>query len=255
MVSPADQRAKALFERVFPAGADRGRQRHPVGRAVRSSKDGNVLLRISEDGKFVEDTEFWGLDYTYWSWNARFADLDLDGFQDLYVANGSFQELLLTPNLLYLNRRGSGLERVADSEAGDFFPTSNYTYLDFDNDGDLDIVTAPPNGALRLFRNQARNGVVVFQLRDLQGPVIGATLTVSSGAGNQFRELKASGGFNSFDAPLVHFGLGELKKLKALKIRWSDGRRTDLSFPFETGYLYRIERDLKDTQKTHQRAQ
>jgi hypothetical protein len=56
------------------------------------------------------------------------------------------------------------------------------------------------------------------------------------------RELKASGGYLSFDEPSAHFGLGEFDQVERLEIHWSTGGATEIPGPFEAGHAYSIRR-------------
>ena len=54
----------------------------------------------SNDIFMSEIARFSGVDATDWSWGALIADLDNDGFKDLFVANGIYKDLI---DLDYLN--------------------------------------------------------------------------------------------------------------------------------------------------------
>ena len=241
---------RRLFERVFPARGEQPPKRveAPAVTQVPSSKSANVLLEW--DGtRWVDRANKWGLEFTEWSWNAKFADLNLDGFQDLYLVNGSYQEALLNPNMLFLNQQGQTFQRIDDQGTRDYFPCSNYTYIDFDNDGDLDIVLAPQNGALRCLRNNSREGRSIgFALNDRRGvrTGVGGRVLIRYEGGSQLKELKASGGFNSFDAPVVWFGLGRSDTVDELSVRWSDGSWSTLKEPLKAGFLYRVTRSERE---------
>ncbi|MEO1630108.1 MAG: VCBS repeat-containing protein, partial [Bacteroidota bacterium] len=53
----------------------------------------NTLQRSNGDGTFSEVGQIAGVSATDWSWGALFADLDSDGFKDLYVANGVYRDV------------------------------------------------------------------------------------------------------------------------------------------------------------------
>ena len=97
---------------------------------------------------------------------------------------------------------------------GDCFATSGYSYIDMDNDGDLDIVSIPEVGPVYVYRNNLQSGNAMFvELTDYEGNRfgIGSTITIHygpSGERHQMREIETRGGFVSFDAPIAHFGLG-----------------------------------------------
>jgi uncharacterized membrane protein YraQ (UPF0718 family) len=244
LVPQDDALMKELFERVYPLPAPAPQRDFSHRSPVPSKTEKNVLLELPKD-KFINRAEEWGLEITFWTWNARFADFNLDGFLDLYAVNGSFQEELLTPNLLFLNDAGKTLLRSDQEGAADYFPTSNSTYLDFDNDGDLDIITSPPNGAMRVFLNQ-RGGAsaLALELVDLAGirNAVGARVILHTAQGRQIREVKASGGYDSFDDLRITFGLGDSSAADKIEVLWPNGGRTVVSGPLSGQHLYRVTR-------------
>ena len=49
---------------------------------------GNTLLRNTGRGTFTDVTDPMAEGFGSWAWGARFADIDNDGWEDLYVVNG-----------------------------------------------------------------------------------------------------------------------------------------------------------------------
>lgn len=240
-------RTRQVCERSFPAPLAIAR---PVDAgAIPQSHFFNVLLERDDNGTWVNRANARGLDVTVWTWNAKFADFDLDGWQDLYAANG----LVLAPGWesnLFFHNDGNGYFREQTEQAGlvDYLATSSYVVADFDGDGDPDIITRPLLGPLRLFENRAPAATAraaAFELRDFRGNHfgIGSTVTAHLSDGTlQFREIKASGGFQSFDPPEARFGLGATGEIARLDVRWSTGEKTHLDGPFPAGARYRITR-------------
>ncbi len=197
---------------------------------------GNRFQDVSRDGQ-VETAE--------WSWNARFADLDNDEWQDLYVVNGVLITQEFATNNFFHNQQGKTFQ-AAEKEFGleDLDHSSAYTYIDIDNDGDLDIIANTQYGPFKVYRNnETRNSSVVFKLRDGTGNrfCIGCRVIIHygpEGKRHQVREIKASGGYRSFDAPLAHFGLGGNTSIQKVEVRWSDSTRTliEHSFPANREY-------------------
>jgi hypothetical protein len=54
--------------------------------------------------------------------------------------------------------------------------------------------------------------------------------------------LKAGGGFISFDAPSLHFGLGEHDQVNKIEIFWSTGEHQVINQSFKAGRSYLLER-------------
>ena len=211
----------------------------------------NILFQGLPDHRFEDVSKEAKVETAEWSWNARFADLDNDEWQDLYVVNGVLSTQEFASNNFFHNEGGKTFT-AAEKEFGleDFDHSSAYTYLDFDNDGDLDIITNTQYGPFKVYRNnETRHSSVVFQLRDEGGNrfCIGCRVIIHygpKGERHQMREIKASGGYRSFDAPAVHFGLGQHDTIKKLEIRWSDGSTTRIGQPFPANSEYTVDRSL-----------
>jgi hypothetical protein len=213
----------------------------------------NILLLGEQGGRFRNMTEQYGVGSSFWSWNARAADLDNDGWQDIYIGNGfRFGEDAweIHSNVFFHNQGG---ERFATAQAEfgleDFVNTPSYVYIDFDFDGDLDILATGVLSPTRLFVNhESANNAISFALRDYRGNRfgIGSKLTIhyqqDGEQQHQLRELKASGGFMSFDPPEARFGLGEQDQISRLEIDWSTGEKTIIDKPFPAGRHYIVTR-------------
>ncbi len=173
-----------------------------------------------------------------WTWNSKFADLNNDGWQDLYVANGFNVSFSLFSNLFYENQSGDFfLNKTYESSLEDFTPTAAYTYIDYDRDGDIDIISFPTDAPIAVFQNNmAENGSIIISLRDkttqnTRGIGAKVILTLIDDGGNeskQVRYIKASGGYKSQDAAFAHFGLGK-NKIKAIEVVWPDGGMSDVN--------------------------
>ena len=62
--------------------------------------------------RYQDQTKLFGVDESFWSWNAQAADFDADGWMDIYVANGtpySQESRRATPNVFYHNQAGNVL--------------------------------------------------------------------------------------------------------------------------------------------------
>lgn len=208
----------------------------------------NVLLS-PVGARYQDTTKDWGLEFTGWTWNAKFADLNNDSWQDLYLVNGYLSDRRRETNRLFLNQAGETMKDVTkDAHLTDYLATSSYTYVDYDFDGDLDIVYVPIDGPLQVCENQyEQRQSIRFQLRDDTGNAyaIGAKVQIHYGESEslgQMRELRWSGGYSSFDAPEAHFGLGEEQSVSKVVITWPDKSTTTLDGPFEAGHCYRVSR-------------
>jgi len=224
-----------------------------LDQAIPQRMNENLMLTWdSSAGRFADDTQALGVEFTGWSWNARFADVDNDEWQDIYVVAGTWfraSQSGTTGNFFFRNEMG---ERFTDQTDAfglqNFMIVSAFTTVDFDRDGDLDFVSNSVNGPLWLLRNNAPDSnSIAFQLTDHIGnrDGIGTKFTIHYGPGgnrHQMRELKASGGYLSFDEPIAHFGLGEYGSVDRLEVYWSTGGKAVIQGPFEEGHLYTLVR-------------
>lgn len=216
---------------------------------------GNKLLIGSASGQFIDATFEAGVDNSWWTWNSKAADLDNDEWQDIYASNGfSFGESTSKnrshSNVFYHNQR-NGHFKKAEKKFGltDYINTASYTYIDLDIDGDLDIISTGTMSAPRIFVNREQNNSVSFILRDNQANrfCIGCKVIISYGEDGykkQIRELKLSGGFLSFDEPVIHFGLSKHQLINKVEVIWSDGESSTIRQDMPVNRRYKIERLL-----------
>lgn len=200
-----------------------------------SQEMSNKLLLGEPDGTFKDATIEAGVQSSYWSWNARAADLDNDGYQDIYIGNGyEFgRPVELFSNVFFHNQRGRSFERAEQKFNLNFMPnTSSFTYADFDRDGDVDIVTSSVMSQPFLLENQVNeNASIQFSLRDYLGNryAIGAKVTIYYGDDlHQMREMKLSGGYQSFDEAIVTFGLKDYELVRRIEVQWPSGETSML---------------------------
>ena len=94
----------------------------------------NQLFRNEGKFRFTDQTAAAGVGDTGWGHGVAVADLDNDGFPDLYVTN-------LGENVLYRNR-GDGTFNRTSRAGGAPHPgySTSAAFLDADNDGDADLV-------------------------------------------------------------------------------------------------------------------
>jgi hypothetical protein len=204
----------------------------------------NVLLERGNDGAFADVAEAQKLDVGGWSWDTKIGDFDNDGWQDVYIVNGTWVPNEVSPSNLFFHNDGQGgfVEKSGSFGLEDYLMTATASQFDMDNDGDLDVLTHPVNGPMVLFTNNNQTGnAITLRLRDFRGNHygVGAHVSIETSNGTQSREVKLGGGFMSFDALDVHFGLGEIKDVKSVSVRWPDGG-IDKFGPVTAGAIYGV---------------
>jgi len=172
-----------------------------------------------------------------------FLDTDLNGSQDLIVANGHIDETVRNirgnvgyaqPPQLFLNN-GQGQFRDVAAAVGAGFDQPKVgrglAYGDFDRDGDLDLLMTTNNGPAYLYRNDqlAGNRSIRFALVGTQSnrDAIGANVRIEYQGASQSRMVKSGSSYLSQSELPVTFGLGQHDHISRVIIQWPNGRVED----------------------------
>ncbi len=101
----------------------------------------NALLKNKGDGTFQDISTPSGTDISIDAMNVGIGDYDNDGFQDIYVTNTP-----LGGNKLLRNKGDETFEELSEQCGVDFHKVGwGGNFLDFDNDGDLDLYVSSMN--------------------------------------------------------------------------------------------------------------
>ncbi len=207
----------------------------PSARAVHP--DSSRLFRNNGDGTFTDVTFQSKLYYPMGTMGAGVADLDNDGYMDVYIGTGDPQMSRLEPNRLFHNR-GDGTFEDVTGLVGMARPGNKghgVAFADLDNDGALDLFAQLgghyPGDHVRnaLYHNlkAAQNHWLEIDLRGVKSNrmAIGTAITVKAGDLVVYREVKGSEGFGATSMLRQHFGLGSHARADSVEIRWPGGDR------------------------------
>jgi enediyne biosynthesis protein E4 len=177
------------------------------------------------------------------TFGALFFDYDLDGLPDILAVNGHVSDDISVvqptvkyaePPQLFRNLGKDRFEEVTDKVGSAFRQPvvgRGAAYLDFDNDGDLDLVITANNGAARLLRNDNGNQNDFLRVKTVgtksNRDGIGAKVTVRTAGGARLSAMVKSGSsyLSQSELPLT-FGLGKSApgKTVTVEVSWPSGR-------------------------------
>jgi hypothetical protein len=247
------------------------------------SRNGLQLNR--KNGMFSEVAMYAGVDATDWSWAPLWVDFDNDGLKDLFISNGipkrlndmdyvnyvsndevqkminenkidkkelavinKFPEIKL-PNKFFKNNGDVTFSDLADNIKGDKPTYSNGSvYADFDNDGDLDIVSNNIDEQVSFYENKTNDSASSYLQVNFKGPAnnikaVGAKIIVfAKRSVRTYDKYPVKGFQSSMEIPLL-VGLNNSIVDSMLlvwpdntfqRIEWKKGI-TNISFTYKEG--------------------
>jgi hypothetical protein len=176
------------------------------------------------------------------SFGLFFFDYDLDGQEDLFVANGHIEPDIAriqpqvtytqTP-LLFHNQGGSRFQEVG-KQLGltKKLVARGAAYADINNDGRPDILLLTNGGPAYLFRNAVGTANNAIRIKTVgtrsNRDGIGATVKVNSANGPGWQTVRSGSSYCSQSELTRTFGLGKATQADSVEIAWPSGQRDTL---------------------------
>ncbi|MFQ5527690.1 MAG: CRTAC1 family protein [Thermoanaerobaculia bacterium] len=227
------------------------------------SRETNTIYLNDGTGFFTDGSRTSGLgmpSFKYTGFGIAILDYDLNGAQDLYVADGAvnlIEELARTgdpypleqPDQLFRNSGGGRFEDVT-ARAGEVFERREVgrgvSVGDLDLDGDPDLIVANNTGPAWLLENSIGAGEGSWlSARLLERPAgrdqLGTKLTLAAGDERWFRRIATDGSYASANSVWADFGLGAEPGMGSVDLRadWIGGGVSEwLGVPARRRWLF-----------------
>ncbi len=248
------------------------------------------ITNISEPGVLIQGNNLWvpepvssqkisfknlagnlGVEVGGWSYGAQFGDLNADGYQDLYVANGyvsarrgsdywyDFSKVAggnraiisdaknwpamegrslsgYQTNKIWINDGAGRFQEVADAVGGSLKLDSRAIAMgDFWNDGTLDLIVASQGGSVKLYKNHLASDRhwIGFKLKGSESnrSAIGAEVQLYWDGKSQLQVVSGGSGFASQNQRPVYFGIGRSTGIDRVEIQWPSGHLQTIRSP------------------------
>ncbi|WP_158211917.1 VCBS repeat-containing protein [Robiginitalea sediminis] len=196
----------------------------------------NRLYLNKGDMVFEDISEAAGINHgKQWSNGVTFADVNADGWLDIYVSQGGPNQRLQRKNLLFLNGKDGTFTEAAEALGlADMGISTQSAFLDYDGDGDLDCIVmneneyygvdpfqlkelirrnpeAPYFNSSHLYRNDGGTFTDVTREASIERPIFGLGLLVSDINRDGLTDIYIASDYYLPDALFINQGDGTFK--------------------------------------------
>lgn len=206
--------------------------------------ESNTVYLQDTVGLFVDATRAAGIQAAslpYTGWGTQTLDADLDGLQDLIVANGhvddgrEFGRDYHQPPQLFQNR-GGRFQELPSSQLGSYFSGMylgrGVARVDWNRDGLPEFIVSNINSSVSVLKNASESVGHSVSVRlvatETARDAIGARVTVTFAGREVTRQLTAGDGYMASNERLVQFGLGSTTKIDRVQIHWPSSAISEL---------------------------
>jgi hypothetical protein len=171
-------------------------------------------------------------------WHSEFADVNNDGYIDLFIAKGNVSQMGDFANkdpsdLLIGQPDGTFKEGAVQAGIVNYDSARGAALVDLNLNGMLDLVVVNRNANVKIYRNvgwgTADHPVPMGNFLNIAavepGPnrnAVGGWIELRSGSRTYRREITVGGGHAGGQAGWVHFGIGEAERA-LVRVQWPDG--------------------------------
>jgi hypothetical protein len=208
----------------------------------------NVLAHNNGNSTFTDRAELAGVlcdtvnSLNSTSWGTAFIDVDNNGWEDLFVANGYIpsakfiETSQIDPDKLFINQKDGSFSDISGIAGIDYSGISRgMAYGDLNRDGLLDVVINVAHRVkfnsenVKIYLNQSSgldNNWLGVKLTGTQANMDGIGSTVKLYLGNdlQIRESTTGGSHASQHSSIIHFGIEKEESIDSIVVIWPGGK-------------------------------
>jgi enediyne biosynthesis protein E4 len=198
-------------------------------------RESDMLYQNQGDGILSDETAFAGLfgaTLKRVTWGSGFCDFDADGWLDIYTANGHVYPQVDNLKKSSGYKQGASIYRNTSKRFNDIskaaLPRDIFSksgrgsaLLDYDNDGDMDIVINCMDSTPVLLENQSELGNwLQVKLDGLSAQTYCVRVVAKRDDKSWSRSIDGGSGYLSQNSQIIHFGFGEIDIIDELIIYW-----------------------------------
>lgn len=270
--SPAQATAVSLLEQGIVSGLAfdvEGTAQASMGVAS-ADADGNGLLDLfvtnfyaeannlylqQPEGGFVDSANPSGLrlpGYAMLGFGTQFLDANLDGWPDLFVANGHVDDFR-HKNIPYYMRaqffENQGEARYVErrgAQIGPFFDEERLgrgvAKLDWNRDRKEDLVISYLESPVALLTNQSEGATHSVSVRlvgtSVDREAVGSVIRLKCEDREFVAQITGGDGYMASNERRIVFGLGNRSRIESLRVEWTDGSRSEyIGLDTDTDYI------------------
>lgn len=205
------------------------------------SSEGLTLSRSESNGIFTDVSASAGVfnaSLNCLTFGTFFFDYDLDGYKDIFAANGHIQDDInehypavtyRERPLVFQNRHNGNFDEVGvQLGLTEKLVARSACYGDFDNDGDLDILVSTLNGEPHLYRNDGGNRNHWLKVQTIghrsNRDGIGARVQVEASGMHQVDWVRSGSSYCAQSDRRLCFGLGSATRAERITVRFPSGK-------------------------------
>jgi hypothetical protein len=170
----------------------------------------------------------------YVAWGTAFIDLDHDGWEDIFIADGHAIHFPTKPGSsrrqkpVLLRNQGDGKFKNLTAHGGPYFEKDHLSrgvgFGDLDNDGRIDAIVSQLNDPVSVLQNVANvdgtHWLGIELIGENHADIVGAKVRLEAGGRTQCRFAKGGGSYASFGDRRFVYGLGKTDKVDKVIVTW-----------------------------------